>query len=1247
VSKTYDGAVFTDFGVGYVGFVSGEGPADLTGSLAFTGAAVSAINAGSYVVTPGGLTSSNYAITFVNGALTIDQAPLTVTADDQSRVYGVANPELTYTLSGFVNGEDAVAADVTGEPTLGTGAGPESLPDDYVITVGVGTLSALNYAFMSVVDGTLTVSKRSVTFDISNKGDAESPVLTYSSAPLPLIVRVVDVEGNEVAPVPASEPIAYDVDAPRYRIDNLGNTLSPALARPDIIDAGMYWVTIRPALGIDDARYDVSTAWNIPVFVDQRALSITSASAMKVYGAVDPVLAPVAVDGLVLAAHDRFRAGLELARVAGENVGSYELLLGDVAVESTDALRGVGNDVTANYKFSLGQFEITPAPLMIMAGGEEKVYGDTLSDGAGYTRFGASGLQFDDAVDAVSVAYEGGYAADASVGLYEEAIVLSGATGARFMASNYAISYVAGDLEVTPRSLTIAASGEEKVYGDTLSDGAGYTRFTTSGLQNGETVGSVSVAYAAGNGAGAPVATYGDAIGIASATGGTFTASNYAISYVSGDLEVTPRPLTITATDQEKEYDRVLAGGAGYTLVTTSGLQNGETVGSVSVSYTGGVELAAASSGSTGSIVIASAAGGTFTPSNYVITYASGTLTVIQRPITFDVANYDFLAGDVRVFMRDGLSPIGYSISSDPAGVNAYIVSYRRTHAADGTAVPLAQQPVSTIQQPGTYRVTIRVDDPNYVDAVLGGSVRTVWVNDATHVAFTDASDDGALVGGVGSLTLELRGADGLRRAGPAPTTVTVTSDSPTKVSLSSSLAGSYAASAAVTIAAFESTTELFARAVELAGSATELRASVDAPFTTLNGDSAAFTTRADLIITFGSGWEPDGQVGSDALSGIINVSLRGAGDTVVVAPSALRVDLSAEPELTYRDEAGTLLEPANVDIATGSSSASFRVVPSDSNIGTTTLSVRHVPGLEGVTDAVRSLTVTPRPTIASLNPTSLVQGTTGTITVTGTGFQAGDWLPNQVNLGDSGIVIDSIIRESATELTLTVSATSSAATGLRSLTVTNADGGNVTATDAFTVLPGINVINVNQFGAGYPDQWVYVTVVGSGLLNASFTSDAWAIVEALPAGLSDTFWAAHVKTAQGARGRYPITVTNQAGASITTSGLLTARQVEVIEQGDGANPGTDWTRVATVTLGAGAHRVDIEGSNTPYGTWTLPDPDLQLRTTAGSIIATSVGGTGVGNNESLGVSGGQTIEVWVRGFVNGNGTFRWTVAKE
>ena len=85
------------------GLVNGD---TLTGLLA-TGATVTS-NVGAYGITQGTLASSgNYALSYVGANLTVTQAALTITANAQSRVYGAANPTLTYAIggSGMQNGD--------------------------------------------------------------------------------------------------------------------------------------------------------------------------------------------------------------------------------------------------------------------------------------------------------------------------------------------------------------------------------------------------------------------------------------------------------------------------------------------------------------------------------------------------------------------------------------------------------------------------------------------------------------------------------------------------------------------------------------------------------------------------------------------------------------------------------------------------------------------------------------------------------------------------------------------------------------------------------------------------------------------------------------------------------------------------------------------------------------------------------------------------------------------------------------
>jgi hypothetical protein len=111
--------------------------------------------AGSYPITISGPPSTtNYAIGYVSGTLTVTQAALTVSADPQSRAYGASNPSLTASSVGLVNGDTLVLIGVT--PAVSTVATQSSVVGSYPITI-TGPATTTNYA-IAYVNGTLTVA---------------------------------------------------------------------------------------------------------------------------------------------------------------------------------------------------------------------------------------------------------------------------------------------------------------------------------------------------------------------------------------------------------------------------------------------------------------------------------------------------------------------------------------------------------------------------------------------------------------------------------------------------------------------------------------------------------------------------------------------------------------------------------------------------------------------------------------------------------------------------------------------------------------------------------------------------------------------------------------------------------------------------------------------------------------------------------------------------------------------------------
>ncbi len=80
---------------------------------------------------------------------------LTVTATSLAKFAGNANPTLTYTVTGFVNGE--TSAVLTGAPTLSTTATQSSPVGSYPITISQGTLAAPSYYTMTFVNGAMQI----------------------------------------------------------------------------------------------------------------------------------------------------------------------------------------------------------------------------------------------------------------------------------------------------------------------------------------------------------------------------------------------------------------------------------------------------------------------------------------------------------------------------------------------------------------------------------------------------------------------------------------------------------------------------------------------------------------------------------------------------------------------------------------------------------------------------------------------------------------------------------------------------------------------------------------------------------------------------------------------------------------------------------------------------------------------------------------------------------------------------------
>src|SRR5208282_6475886 len=90
-----------------------------------TATSASQVSGNPYKSTCSGASDSDYSLSFVNGTVTVNPAPLTITASSGSFTYGGTVPTITASYGGFVNGD--TSASLTTQPICSTAATSSSL----------------------------------------------------------------------------------------------------------------------------------------------------------------------------------------------------------------------------------------------------------------------------------------------------------------------------------------------------------------------------------------------------------------------------------------------------------------------------------------------------------------------------------------------------------------------------------------------------------------------------------------------------------------------------------------------------------------------------------------------------------------------------------------------------------------------------------------------------------------------------------------------------------------------------------------------------------------------------------------------------------------------------------------------------------------------------------------------------------------------------------------------------------------
>ena len=180
VSSIYTSAVYSgSYSVSYSGFVNSQNQLSLTGTLSYSGTCTTGIQVGTYTIIPSGLISSTYTFNYVQGTLTINKAPLVVTAVNKSMNYTssiYSSSSYTVSYSGFVGieNESILGGTLIYSGTCTTGINVGSY------TIVPSGLNSSNYN-ITYVDGTLTISTAPLTVTANNQSMTYNG-LTYSGS---------------------------------------------------------------------------------------------------------------------------------------------------------------------------------------------------------------------------------------------------------------------------------------------------------------------------------------------------------------------------------------------------------------------------------------------------------------------------------------------------------------------------------------------------------------------------------------------------------------------------------------------------------------------------------------------------------------------------------------------------------------------------------------------------------------------------------------------------------------------------------------------------------------------------------------------------------------------------------------------------------------------------------------------------------------------------------------------------------
>jgi filamentous hemagglutinin family protein len=392
-SKSYDGQPFSGGnGVAYSGFVNGETASVLSGTIVYGGSAQGAVNVSSYQITASGQSAQNYAISYQPGTLTVNQAPLTIAADNQSKTYGTV---LNLGTSAFTTTGTLFNGDSVSSVTLasaGTAATANVAGSPYAIVPSNAQGTGLGNYAITYVNGALAVGNATLTVT----ANTQSSIYGNAIPPLTFVVGTGLLSGDTISGSLATSATPTS-PVGQYAITQ-GTLAAPSNYILDFVGANL---TINP-----------------------RPLTVVANPQTRVYGDPNPPLGFV-IGGAGLVNGDTLTGNLATTAATTSNVGSYPISQGTLS--------------NPNYaiSYSAANLSINPRPLTVLANPEIVILG-TLTPQLTFG-VGGAGLVNGDAMN-------GSLTTTLPLGAVGQFPITEGTLGN----PNYAISFVPATLTVVP-----------------------------------------------------------------------------------------------------------------------------------------------------------------------------------------------------------------------------------------------------------------------------------------------------------------------------------------------------------------------------------------------------------------------------------------------------------------------------------------------------------------------------------------------------------------------------------------------------------------------------------------------------------------------------------------------------------------------------------------------------------------------------------------------------------------------------